>query len=177
LKLVVNQEKTKICRPVKLIILGYGFVPTYEKGAKGQYQLVTAENNFKQLKLKIKAVTRKTSPKTFDEMINDLTALTRGWVNYFKLSNMWTKLRDIDVWIRSRIRYFIWKKWKKPNRRKRAYIQMGIAPDIAYSWSRSRMGGWAVANSPMMRTTVTNERLEQRGYKPILKMFEKVHYV
>jgi len=39
------------------------------------------------------------------------------------------------------------------------------------------MGGWAVANSPMMRTTVTNERLEQRGYKPILKMFEKVHYV
>jgi len=53
----------------------------------------------------------------------------------------------------------------------------GFAPDIAYSWSRSRMGGWAVANSPMMRTTVTNERLEQRGYKPILKMFEKVHYV
>ena len=177
LKLVVNQEKTKICRPVKLTIPGYGFVPTYQKGAKGQYQLVTAEKNFRQLKYKIKEVTRKTSPKTFDGMINELTAITRGWVNYFKLSGMWAKLRDVDVWIRSRIRYFIWKKWKKPNRRMRAYIQMGIRPDIAYSWSRSRKGGWAVANSPMMLTTVTNDRLEQRGYKSILKMFEKVHYV
>jgi len=43
LKLKVNQEKTKICRPINLTILSYGFVPTYKKGVKGKYQLVTSE--------------------------------------------------------------------------------------------------------------------------------------
>jgi len=63
LKLKVNQEKTKICRPKNLTILGYGFVSTSKKGEKGKYQLVTSEEAFKKLKVKIKQVTRKTSPK------------------------------------------------------------------------------------------------------------------
>ena len=32
LKLKINQEKTSICRPVNLKLLGFGFVPTYKKG-------------------------------------------------------------------------------------------------------------------------------------------------
>jgi len=177
LKLKVNQEKTKICRPIKLTILSYGFVPTYKKGVKGKYQLVTSEKSFRKLKDKIKQTTRKTSPKTFDEMIKELNSITRGWVNYFNLSSMWNKIRDLDGWIKSRLRYFIWKKWKKPNRRQRAFLQMGINKTDAYSWSRSRKGGWRLAQSPIMTTTVTNERLEKRGYQSILKRFEKAHYV
>jgi group II intron reverse transcriptase/maturase len=177
LKLKVNQDKTKICRPVNLIILGYGFVSTYQKGVKGQYQLVTSEKSIKKLKDRVKEVTRKTSPKTFDEMITELNSVTRGWVNYFKLSSMWNKMKEIDGWLRSRLRYFIWKKWKKPSRRMRAYIQLGIPPEEAYAWSRSRKGGWRIANSGIMTTTVTNERLEKRGYLSILKLFERAHYV
>jgi len=177
LKLKVNQEKTKICRPINLTILSYGFVPTYKKGVKGKYQLVTSEKSFRKLKDKIKQTTRKTSPKTFDEMIKELNSITRGWVNYFNLSSMWNKIRDLDGWIKSRLRYFIWKKWKKPNRRQRAFLQMGINKTDAYSWSRSRKGGWRLAQSPIMTTTVTNERLEKRGYQSILKRFEKAHYV
>ena len=177
LKLKVNTEKTKICRPVKLVLLGYGFTPTYQKGVKGQYQLITGDKAFAKLKARIKEVTRKTSPKTFDEMITSLNSVVRGWVNYFHLSSMWAKLRDLDSWIKSRIRYYIWKKWKKPNRRMRAYIQLGRNKEDAYAWSRSRLGGWRISLSPIMTTTVTNERLEQRGYLSILKMFEKLHYV
>lgn len=177
LKLKVNTEKTKICRPVKLVLLGYGFVPVYQKGVKGHYQLVTGEKAFAKLKAKIKEVTRKTSPKTFDEMISSLNSVVRGWVNYFQLSSMWAKLRDLDGWIKNRIRYFIWKKWKKPNRRMRAYIQLGRNKEDAYAWSRSRLGGWRIAQSPIMSTTVTTERLEKRGYQSILKLFEKLHYV
>lgn len=176
LKLKVNQEKTKICRPVNLVILGYGFVPTYKKGEKGKYQLVTSEKAFKTLKTKVKEVTRKTSPKTFDEMIRELNSVTRGWLNYFKMSSMWNKIRALDGWIKNRVRYFIWKKWKKPNRRMRAFSQLGRNQDDAYSWSRSRLGGWRIAQSPIMTTTVTDERLEKRGYQSVMKMFEKLHY-
>jgi len=177
LKLKVNQEKTKICRPKNLVILGYGFVSTFKKGEKGKYQLVTSEKSFKKLKDKIKLVTRKTSPKTFDEMIKELTLVTRGWLNYFKLSSMWNKIRELDGWIKTRLRYFIWKKWKKPNRRMRAFLQLGINPNDSFSWSRSRKGGWRICNSPIMTTTITDARLERRGYQSVLKMFEKLHYV
>jgi len=177
LKLKVNKEKTKINRPIQSTLLGYGFVPTYAKGSKGQYQLRTSEKSLKKLKDKIKQITRKTSPKTFDERIKELTAVTRGWINYFCLSSMWQKMKDLDGWTCQRLRYCIWKGWKKPNRRMRAYIQMGIKPEVAYSWSRSRLGGWRIAQSPIMTTTVTSERLEKRGYKSLLKMFEQVHYV
>jgi group II intron reverse transcriptase/maturase len=177
LKLKVNPEKTKICRPLTLTLLGYSFVSVYEKGVKGQYRFVTPENAFTKLKTRIKEVTRKTSPKTFDEMIRELNSVIRGWVNYYQLASMWAKLRDLESWIKARVRYFIWKKWKKPDRRKRAYIQLGRTPDEAYSWSRSRLGGWRIAQSPIMLTTVTNQRLEQRGYISILKLFEKLHYI
>jgi len=40
LKLPVNREKSGIRKPVQFEILGYGYVPTYQKGTKGKYQLV-----------------------------------------------------------------------------------------------------------------------------------------
>src|SRR5690606_40339996 len=43
LKLPINRAKSGIRKPVQFELLGYGFVPTYEKGVKGQYQLVRSE--------------------------------------------------------------------------------------------------------------------------------------
>jgi len=44
----------------------------------------------------------------------------------------------------------------------------------AYAWSRSRMGGWAIAQSPILGTTITNARLIKRGYIPLVKMFKTI---
>ncbi len=65
---------------------------------------------------------------------------------------------------------------KKPNRRMRAFRQLGIEAGIAYSWSRSRMGGWAIAQSPIMGTTVTAERLAKRGYQSFIKYYEQIFH-
>ena len=42
------------------------------------------------------------------------------------------------------------------------------------SWSRTRMGGWAVAQSPILGTTITLERLRKRGYEAMLGYYEKI---
>ena len=36
------------------------------------------------------------------------------------------------------------------------------------------MGGWAVAQSPIMVTTITLERLAKRGYQSLLEYYLKV---
>jgi group II intron reverse transcriptase/maturase len=69
LKLPINREKSGIRKPVNFTILGYGFVPTYVKGERGKYQLVVSDKSWKSLKQKLKTITRKTTPSTFDERI------------------------------------------------------------------------------------------------------------
>ena len=164
LHLKINEEKSQICRPIQYFILGYGFVPTYKKGEKGKYNLRVNPKSFKRLKQKIKEITRKTLPTPFGERLIKLEQVTRGWINYYRFANIVGKLRKLDTWVRNRLRYCIWKHWKKPNKRMRSFIRLGVQQGQAYAWSRSRMGGWAIAQSPMMKTTVTVKRLQQKGY-------------
>jgi group II intron reverse transcriptase/maturase len=173
LKLPINREKSGIRKPVNFTILGYGFVPTYVKGEKGRYQLVVSEKSWKTLKLKLKTITRKTTPSSFDERIQKLKEIQRGWLQYFRLASIQGKLKELDGWLRNRLRYCIWHQWKKPERKRKNLQRLGIDQEHAYSWSRTRMGGWAVAQSPILVTTITLERLRKRGYEAMLTYYEK----
>ena len=75
LKLLVNEEKTSVCRPVNFELLGYCFTSTYKKGEKGKYRLSIAKKSWKKLKQKIKTLTKKTSPIPFEERIQRLNWL------------------------------------------------------------------------------------------------------
>jgi len=174
LKLPINREKSGIRKPVQFEVLGYKFVPTYIKGEKGKYQLVVSEKGWDNLKLKVKSITRKTSQLTFDERIIKLKEVQRGWLNYYRMASITGKLGTIDSWIRNRLRYCIWKDWKKPERKRKNLIRLGIDQEHAYSWSRTRMGGWAVAQSPIMGQTITLVRLKKRGYESLLEHYQKV---
>lgn len=174
LKLPINREKSGIRKPVNFTILGYGFVPTYVKGEKGKYQLVVSEKSWASLKQKLKAITRKTTPSSFDERVQKLKEIGRGWLDYFRLASIQGKLKELDGWIRNRLRYCIWHHWKKPERKRKNLVQLGVDHDHAYAWSRTRMGGWAVAQSPILVTTITLHRLCQRGYEALLMYYEKV---
>jgi group II intron reverse transcriptase/maturase len=171
LKLTVNREKSGIRKPVQFTILGFGFVPTYIKGDRGKYQLVVSEKAWQRLKMSVKAITRKTKPMSFDERIAKINEVQRGWLNYFRGTSIYGKLRDLDGWLRNRLRYCIWTDWKKPERKRKNLIRLGIDQDHAYAFSRTRKGGWAVAQSPILGTTITLKRLKQRGYKAMLDIY------
>ena len=174
LKLPINREKSGIRKPVQFELLGHRFVPTYQKGTKGKYQLVVSEKSWNKLKQNIKIITRKTTPSSIAERINKLKEVGRGWLNYFRMASITGKLKDFDSWIRNRLRYCIWHNWKKPERKRKNLLRLGIDPGHAYAWSRTRMGGWAVAQSPILLTTITLERLKKRGYELLLDYYFKV---
>ena len=174
LKLPINREKSGICKPVNFEILGYKFVPTYIKGDKGKYQLVATDKSWKRLRQSLKQITRKTAPKSLSERIRQLKEVQRGWVNYYRIANIHRKLKDFDSWLRNRLRYCIWTDWKKPERKRKNLIRLGVDQNHAYSWSRTRMGGWAVAQSPILKTTITRIRLAKRGYVSMLEHYVKV---
>jgi group II intron reverse transcriptase/maturase len=174
LHLPINREKSGIRRPLNFTLLGYGFVPAYRKGEKGKYQLVVSEKGWKNLKFKLKTITRKTTPTTFDERIKLLNEVQQGWLQYYRMASIQEKLKEVDGWVRNRLRCCIWKQWKKPERRRKNLIRLGLDLEHAYSHSRSRMGTWAVACSPILKTTITVERLQMRGYVPLFTYYQKV---
>lgn len=174
LKLPINREKSGIRKPLNFKVLGYGFVPTYRKGERGKYQLVASGKSWKSIKQKLKMITRKTTPMSFDERIQKLKEVTRGWLNYFRMASIQGKVKELDGWLRNRLRYCIWHHWKKPERKRKNLIQLGVDPEQAYQWSRTRMGGWAVAQSPILVTTITLERLRKRGYEALLTYYGKI---
>jgi hypothetical protein len=174
LKLPINREKSGIRRPINFTILGFGFVPTYKKGERGKYQMIVSEKSWKKFKQKLKIITRKTTPMSFDERITKLNEVQRGWVNNFRMASIYSKLVDLDGWVRNRLRYCIWHHWKKPERKRKNLIRLGIDHDMAYAWSRTRMGGWAVAQSPILGTTITLDRLKRRGYESTLDLYKRI---
>ena len=161
LKLPINREKSGIRKPVHFEILGHRYVPTYEKGTKGRYQLVVSDKSWTKLKQSLKTITCKTAPLSLAQRIHKLKEVGRGWLNYFRTASITGKLKDLDSWVRNRLRYCIWHDWKKPERRRKNLLRLGVDHGHAFAWSRTRRGGWAVAQSPIMVTTVTLERLHK----------------
>lgn len=177
LKLPINKEKSGIRRPSNFKLLGHGFVPTYKKGDKGKYQLVAKKSSWDSLKRKLKSITKKTKPYSFEERLKKLAEVCRGWVNNYRLASIQAKLKALDEWLRNRLRYCIWHDWKKPERKRRNLIRLGVDKDHAYAWSRTRKGGWAVAQSPILITTITLTRLRKKGYESMLSYYLRTQVV
>jgi group II intron reverse transcriptase/maturase len=177
LKLPINKEKSGIRRPSNFELLGHGFVPTYKKGDKGKYQLVAKKSSWGSLKRKLKGITKKTRPYKFEERLKKLAEVCRGWVNNYRLASIQAKLKALDEWLRNRLRYCIWHDWKKPERKRKNLIQLGIDKGHAYAWSRTRKGGWAVAQSPILITTITLSRLRRKGYESMLSYYLRTQVV
>ena len=173
LRLPINRAKSGIRRPSDFELLGHAFVPTYERGVKGKYQLVVKKNSWDSLKRKLKQITKKTKPYSFEERLQKLSEVWRGWVNNYRLASITAKLKSLDEWLRNRLRYCIWHDWKKPERKRKNLIRLGVDQDHAYAFSRTRKGGWAVAQSPILTTTITLSRLRRKGYESMLSYYQK----
>ncbi len=173
LELQINRDKSGIRRPSNFIVLGHTFTSVYKKGSKGQYQLIVSKRSWAELKRKLKGVTKKTLGYSFSKRISELKLVYQGWINNYRLASIYTKLKKVDEWLRNRLRYCIWHDWKKPERKRKNLIRLGVEQGMAYPWSRTRMGGWAVAQSPILGTTIKVSLLKRKGYVSMIDYYSK----
>ena len=97
-----------------------------------------------------------------------------GWINYYKLADMGKLLKDIDEWMRRRIRMVFWKRWKRVRTRYRNLEKLGISHAKAGILANSRKGCWRIASSPILHTALSNQRLEKDGFQFFSSYYKSV---
>jgi len=171
MQLKVNRDKSSVGSPTKLKFLGFGLY-TRSNGTKG---IRIHPKSVKRFKGKVKEITKRNRGKSFDSIVAELKKYTDGWIQYFGIADMKNLIVELNHWIKRRLRMYIWKQWKKISTKGRNLIKLGVPEREAWRWANTRKGFWRISNSPTLKVTITNKRLELRGYADILKKYEAVH--
>jgi len=173
LKLKVNKEKSAVRYAGHMELLGYGIYRMRNQ----KFGLKVIESNWQKFVRKCKSITKKSNPLSFDERVGRLRDLCYGWIGYFRYANIKTRLIGLDRLLGSRLRYCIWKSWKRIRTRIRNLIKLGVPEWQAVKWGFTRKGGWHIVQSPILQTTLTNERLQKRGFIPLANIYKRFSHV
>lgn len=159
LKLKVNREKSKVDRPWKLKYLGYTFYPK-----KGEMGVRVHQNSLKKLKEKLKSITGRSNAMSMEKRAIKIRQTILGWIEYFKLAEMKKVLKELDEWLRRRIRLCYWKQWKKIKTKHDNLVKLGIENYKAWEFANTRKGYWRISNSPILNKSLTNQYLKEQGF-------------
>lgn len=95
LKLVVNEEKSRVAKISECVYLGFTF-----RGSKLRW----SEQAFMDFRHRVRKVTDRSWGVSMIHRLDKLTEYLRGWMNYFGISDYYRPVPGIDQWIRRRIR-------------------------------------------------------------------------
>jgi len=144
LKLQVNEAKSAVARPQDRKFLGFSFTSGTEPKRR------VAPKALCRCKQKIRELTRRTRGISVEQMAKELATYLRGWRGYFGFCETPSVLRQLDQWIRHRLRATIWKQWKHGKVRFAKLRLRKIGTDLAAQTAGSPHGPWRLANSPAL---------------------------
>jgi hypothetical protein len=167
--LKINEEKTAAGYVGSLKFLGFGFY-LY----KGKARLRVHTKAIRKMKSKVKELTARSYGLSNSERPKKLRQYIVGWVNYFKIADMKSLLKEVDQWMRRRIRMVIWKQWKNVSTKFNNLRKLGIGKGKAWEFANTRKGYWRIANSPILTRSITNDKLSQRNYLFFFDYYKQV---
>jgi RNA-directed DNA polymerase len=165
LRLKVNRDKSAVARPWQRKFLGYRIIIQREVG------LTIAPESLERAKHKVRQLTRRSRGVSVERMLRELRTFTDGWVTYFRYASA-SPFKNLDRWIRRRVRCYVWKQWKKPRKRARELIRAGVGRYAAWGMVYDGPGLWRAAGSPPLTKALSNVRLAELGYHSLLKRYE-----
>jgi RNA-directed DNA polymerase len=157
LKLKVNEEKSAVARPWRRKFLGYSFTSGREPKRR------IAPESLKRFRKRVRELTRRTRGISIEQMVEELGRYLRGWIGYYGFCETPSVLKDLDSWIRRRLRCVIWKQWKRGRRRYEALRTRGISRDLAAQTAGSTHGPWRISRSPALSYAFPNAYFTSLG--------------
>jgi RNA-directed DNA polymerase len=153
LGLPVNRKKSNVTGIKDATFLGFQIL-------RGKIRVSNkARTKFKK---KVRDLTKRNNPLSMFQIIQNLNEYLRGWVSYFKIQEFKVIFRDLDAWVRSRLRSMQLKKWKNPKKFQRMMSRSGYSPDEAQRvWIK--MNRWQSVERKEVRFVMNLEWFNAKG--------------
>jgi len=96
----------------------------------------------------VRRLTNRTRGKKIRQIISELMFYLIGWRGYYRFTEALSPLRDLDRWIRRRLRCYVWKQWGRHGYRE--LRERGVSLDLAWNTAKSAHGPWRLSQSPAL---------------------------
>lgn len=167
LKLLVNQEKSKVCPVNQTKFLGY----TIQMDGL----LSIARQSVERFKEKIRCITRRNRGVKFEYIITELTPVMRGWLNYFRHARCKKLFANLDSWIRRKLRCYRIKQCKRTITLQQFLKSRGVENWQSWIIALSGKGHWRKSASPQVQQAMNNAWFEETGLYNLSLNYEKLH--
>jgi group II intron reverse transcriptase/maturase len=141
LRLTVNRLKSAVDLPSKRKFLGFTVT---RKDAR----LKVADKAINTLKERVRVLTRRTRGTSIGSLVAELKVSLLGWKAYFGIAEVPSPLREIDKWVRRKLRCYVWKQWGRSGYRQ--LRQRGINRREAWNMTKSAHGPWRLSKTPAL---------------------------
>jgi RNA-directed DNA polymerase len=155
LKLTGNAAKSAVDRPWRRTFLGFTFT-----GRRPHRRQVSAKAQ-KALKQEVRQRTGRTRGVPLRRLVHDLRQYLDGWYAYFRVAEAQSTFKELDSWVRRRLRCYVWKQWGR--RRYRELRKRGVSQDLAWNTCKSAHGPWRLSRSPALAIALPGQYFDRLG--------------
>jgi len=159
LRLRVNEAKSAVARPQDRKFLGYSF--WYAGG--GEVRRRIAPKALEAMKERVRAITTRNGGRSMKRVFEELRGYLVGWKGYFRLANTPKVLRELDEWIRHRLRLVQLKQWKRGTTVFRELRARGVSEHAAAMAARFARNWWRVSSSPAFQIALPTSYYDGQG--------------
>src|SRR6266567_2186569 len=162
LKLKVNADKSAVARPWQRKFLGYSM--TWHR----QPKLRIAEPSRQRFAEKVRKALRAGRGRNLKRVIEDLNPLLRGWVSYFRLTEVKGVLEELDGWIRHKLRTLLWRQGKRNHTRAQHLMRTGLSEVRAWQSATNGHGPWWNGGASHMNEAYPKSWFDRLGLVSLL---------
>lgn len=157
LKLKVNVKKSAVAHPESRKFLGYSF----RRGRK--VWCVVSPESLTRFKTRIKELTGRNTGRSLEQLIGPLRRYMTGWKSYYRLNEWPSLIRDLNRWIRRRLRSVLWKQWKTGSKRYKELHKRGVGKALVAQTVGSCHKQWRISCSPALNIALPNNLFIRLG--------------
>jgi hypothetical protein len=135
-------------------------MPPKTGGASGRYRRATKA--MKMMKQRVRRITRRTAGRSIAQVVADLRSYLVGWKAYFRLSDEYWVFKNLDKWVRRRLRALHLKHWRTGPKTYRALRALGVSDSIA-NQAAGHNGRWWRYSAAAMHNALPTRYFEELG--------------
>ena len=137
LKLKINEAKSAVAKAGTRKFLGFSFYVS-----AGEVRRRVASKALHAYKTRIRQITRRSTGRSIEQVVEQLQAYVPGWKAYFHLSQTPRVFGDLDKWLRHRLRTLHLKQRKRGARITEALRRLGASPSDARAVAGNARRWW-----------------------------------